>query len=120
MVITAGHEPRIKRPLVWFVVLALLIPAIAFGAVWGWYKKPWLMDDYRSGYAAGTQVSGQTADANDSDQRCAELMGSKYGIAPKYQQYVTPEPASAFWWGCIHGAGGADNDWWNVSGYLTA
>lgn len=102
------------------VVVCLLAPVMVFGARWAAYKKPWLMDDFRSGYAEGTRVLGLITDREDVAQRCGELMAREYGGPPEYVQYDTPEPASAFWWGCNVAVSGSSNDWWNVSGYLTA
>lgn len=118
---THGYDKkRHSRALVWVLVVCMVTPALVVGATWVSYKKPWLMDDYRAGYAAGTREIGEVADPNEAANRCAELMGSRYGSAPKYVQYDTSEPASAFWWGCNSAVSGGENEWWNVSGYLTA
>lgn len=98
----------------------MFVPAIVVGAVWVNYKKPWLMDDYRSGYAQGGALLDVIVGPDDASEQCAELMAQRYEGPPDYDQYVTPEPASAFWWGCFVAANGGENDWWNVSGYLTA
>lgn len=119
---TALSGPRRKRRSVWLwvAVVCLLVPVVGFGVLWVGYKKPWLMDDYRAGYDAGLQKYGVVDDPNRAANVCARLMGSAYGIAPRYVQYDTSEPASAYWWGCIRGLSGGSGDWWNVSGYLTA
>ena len=109
-----------RRPAVLLVVVCLLVPVIGFGAVWVGHKKPWLMDDFRAGYDAGSQKYGVVDGPNRVGDVCARLMGSAYGTAPRYVQYDTSEPASAYWWGCIRGLSGGSDDWWNVSGYLTA
>ena len=114
--------PTRRRSLWIGVVVAsvVVVPALVFAAVWISYKKPWLMDDYRSGYSVGAGMSAVAGSPEKVSEKCAELMAERYGGPPKYDQYITSEPASAFWWGCVSGTGGGENDWWNVSGYLTA
>ena len=93
-----------------------LLPVLAFGAIWVNYKEPWLMDDFRAGYAAGKE-----GDLPSTGQdRCGQEMAKRYGGEPSYHQFVTPEDQSAFYLGCSRGLHGGTNDWWNVSGYLTA
>ncbi len=115
----SGLEPKGKARIPrWVVVLmlALLVPVLAFGAAWVNYKKPWLMDDFRAGYAAGKE-GDLPGDAKDP---CGDEMANRYGGAESYAQYDTPEDQSAFYIGCSRGLNGLSNDWWNVSGYLTA
>ena len=84
-------------------------------AFWINYKKPWLMDDFRAGYAFGAD-----SDAQQSDDPCGDAMAAAYDWEPRYDQFITPDDASAFYIGCYRGLHDASNDWWNVSGYLTA
>ena len=108
------------RAVIWGLATCVLAPLLVFGAAWVGYKKPWLMNDYRAGYAAGEADLGVVKGPDASADVCSELMGSAYAIEPRYVQYDTPEPASAYWWGCTRALYGGPSDWWNVSGYLTA
>jgi len=78
------------------------------------------MDDYRAGYAAGVKIQQEETNQRRAWDRCDEVMGADYHVAPRYEQFATPEPASSFFSGCWHAVGGVKSDWWNVSGYLTA
>jgi hypothetical protein len=75
------------------------------------------MDDFRAGYAYGANTD---LDAKRSDDTCGDAMAEIYDVGPRFDQFITPEDASAFYLGCNRGWHGASNDWWNVSGYLTA
>ncbi len=116
-----SDEKRTRRipAWAWPVVVCLLLPAFALGGYWVNYKKPWLMDDYRAGYAAATRDADLRPVGNQEDP-CAEAMAATYGGEARYVQYDTPEDQSAFYLGCWHGFHGVNSDWWNVSGYLTA
>ena len=95
----------------------VLVPVVVVGSAWTWHKKPWLMDDFRAGFAVGADMEAR--DVGKRDDPCGEAMASRYGGEPFYA-YNTPEDQSAFFLGCTRGLFGASNDWWNVSGYLTA
>jgi len=116
---TPWDEQRSRRipGWVWLVVSCLLLPVLALGGYWINYKKPWLMDDFRAGYAYGADTE---LDAKRPDDPCGDAMAEIYDLEPGYDQFITPEDASAFYLGCNRGWHGASNDWWNVSGYLTA
>ena len=100
-------------------VTCLLVAVVGIGVVFASYKKPWLMDDYRAGYAEGVRLADEQ-DTDDVTGLCEDSMAAAYGVPPEYDQFITPEPPSAFFLGCYHAVGGVQSDWWNVSGYLTA
>jgi hypothetical protein len=100
------------------VVVCCLVPVLAISSVWVVQKKPWVMDDFRAGHDVVNQ--GTLRDQGRRGDPCAEAMAATYGEEPSYRQYDTPEDASAFYLGCYGALNGGSNDWWNVSGYLTA
>lgn len=114
-----ADETRKRRVPRWVLITAaiVLLPVLAFGGVWVSYKKPWLMDDFRAGFSVGEDLKAR--DVGTKDDPCGEAMASRYGGEASYT-YDTPEDQSAFFLGCTRGLFGARNDWWNVSGYLTA
>lgn len=116
---TQSNGQRTRRIPVWalLVLMCLLFPVLAVGGYWINYKKPWLIDDFRTGYAVG--VDADNLNLGEKADPCALAMATKYGGEPSYDQYITPEDQSAFYIGCYRGFHGVVNDWWNVSGYLT-
>lgn len=104
-----------RRPVIMLLVAALL-GLIAVGGTWVNYKKPWVMDDFRSGYLAASE--GELVKQNS--RGCALMMTEKYDVESPYVQYETPEGPSAFYLGCMRGLAPLPNDWWNASGYLNA
>jgi hypothetical protein len=114
-----SDERRRRRVPRWVLITVaiVLLPVLAFGGVWVSYKKPWLMDDFRAGFTVGEDL--QARDVGKRDDPCGEAMASRYGGEASYT-YDTSEDQAAFYWGCWRGLSGVSNDWWNVSGYLTA
>jgi hypothetical protein len=104
------------RRVITLLTLGVLISVLALGGLWASFKKPWLMDDFRSGYTAGKE--GDLPDKGH--EGCAKAMADLYDTEPSYVQWDTPEEPSAFYLGCERGLAGLTNDWWNASGYLTA
>ncbi len=117
--ITVGSaQHRRVRRRVAVVVVCCLVPVLAICSAWVVQKQPWLMDDFRAGYDVVEE--GNLADLGRGSDPCAEEMASRYEAESSFRRYDTPEDASAFYLGCYRALNGGSNDWWNVSGYLTA
>ena len=81
----ATGKRRVPRSVV-FLTLCLLLPVLAFGAIWVNYKKPWLMDDFRAGYTAG--VDGELP--SPGKDPCGQEMANRYGGEPSIRPVHYP------------------------------
>lgn len=98
-------------------VAVALVPIIVIGGVWTWHKKPWLMDDFRAGFAVGSDIEAR--EMGKRDDPCGDAVAARYGGEGSFALAGSDE-LTAFMFGCVRGLNGLSNDWWNVSGYLTA
>ncbi|MEO8330440.1 MAG: hypothetical protein ABI586_10575 [Candidatus Nanopelagicales bacterium] len=94
-------EPsRRMRLLMALLLFMLVLSAVAY--VWARWQRPWLIADYRAGYAQGVDAKSDAGRVN-----CEGLSAPHYRVwSPEQNAYVT---------GCRDGAAGLPNAWWHLA-----
>jgi hypothetical protein len=109
-----GGEVSRHRRGAFSVQMAVLALILVLGALVvslrAYSAKVWLMDDFRAGYSAGTELGPVEGDAYGA---CTHLAEDSYG-----ERLMYTEPGQAFAVGCSRALAGRGNDYWGIADYL--